>query len=65
MIGEILYSTSDTVDKLREAICIECGVPPGFTIKISSQVIAPGSNGFDLVSKYLNPDFPVVTVDPE
>ena len=65
MIGEILYSSSDTIDKLREAISIECGVAPGFIMKISSQVIEPGKRGFDLVSSFLNPDFPVVIVDPQ
>ncbi len=65
ILGEILYNTSDTVDKIREAISMECGVPPGFHLKISSHIIEPGRNGFELVSRFLNPDFPVVVVDPE
>ncbi len=65
MVGEILYHKSDTVEKLREAIAMECGVPAGFSMKISSQAIPPGKHGFDLVSNFLNPDFPVIIVNPE
>ena len=65
MIGEILHSPSDTVEKLREAICIECAQQPGFVLKISSETIPPGKMGFELVSRFLNPDFPVVVVNPE
>ena len=65
MVGEILHSPSDTVDKLREAIAMECGAPHGFVMKISSHVIHPGKSGFELVSRFLNKDFPVVVVNPE
>ena len=65
MIGEILYSPSDTVEKLREAISMECGVTPGFAMKISSHLIPPRQEDFELVSRFLNPDFPVVVINPE
>lgn len=64
MIGEILYSPADTIDKLREAISIECNIPSGFIMKISSHTIEAGQKGYDLVSNFLNPDFPVVIVNP-
>jgi len=65
MVGEILHSQGDTVEKLRESIVMECGFQPGFAMKVSSEVIPPGQKGYELVSRFLNPDFPVVVVDPE
>ena len=44
---------------------MECGFQPGFAMKVSSEVIQPGQKGYELVSRFLNPDFPVVVVDPE
>ena len=65
VVGEILYHKDvDTVEKLRQAIAMDCGIPPGFNMKINTSIIGPYVNGNELVSKFLQSGFPVIVVDP-
>lgn len=65
VIGEILFNgDADTVDKIRQAISMDCGVPPGFTMSINGTLFPPGSQGHELASRFLNPSFPFVLINP-